>query len=163
MDKGDRSCYFVGETVTLNLLSPGDSVQVYKEGVLYSSIPVETENIRLSDLDSGVYQARIFQGERNSDYTTWMMVDKTVVPSVDEMKVYFGSENSTPVSLFFCSKAGGRSFAIDETICRRFSEEEIANGYISIPPERMKEEHPYFTITFATEFGNIATTPIEWK
>ena len=163
VDKGDRSCYFVGETVTLNLLSPGDSVQVYKDGILHSSIQVDKENIRLSDLEYGVYQARLFQGDRNSDYTTWMMVDKTVVPSVDEMKVYFGSENSTPVSLFFCSKAGGRNFTVDETICRRFSEEEIANGYISIPPDRMKEERPYFTITFATEFGNIATTPIEWK
>ena len=163
VDKGDRSCYFVGETVALNLLSSGDSVQVYKDGILYSTIPVEEEDIRLIVLDLGVYQALIFQGERGSDYTTWMMVDKTVVPSVDEMKVYFGSENSTPVSLFFCSKAGGRNYTIDETICRRFSEEEIANGYISIPPERMKEERPYFTITFATEFGNISTTPIEWK
>jgi hypothetical protein len=162
-EKGDRSCYFVGETVTLNLLSPGDSVQVYKDGVLYSSIPVEAENIRLSDLDFGVYQARIFQGERNSDYTTWMMVDKTVVPSVDEMKVYFGSENSTPVSLLFCNKAGGRGYTVNESICRRFSEEEIVNGYMTIPSERMKEDLPYFTITFATEFGNIATTPIEWK
>ena len=163
VDKGDRSCYFVGETVALNLLSSGDSVQVYKDGILYSTIPVEEEDIRLIDLDLGVYQALLFQGERGSDYTTWMMVDKTVVPSVDEMKVYFGSENSTPLSLFFCSKAGGRNYTIDETICRRFSEEEIANGYISIPPERMKEERPYFTITFATEFGNISTTPIEWK
>ena len=162
-DKGDRSCYFVGETVTLNLLSPGDSVQVYKDGILYSSIPVETENIRLSDLQLGVYQARIFQGERSSDYTTWMMVDKAVIPSVSEMRIFFESENSMPVSLFFCSKAGGRNFTVDETICRRFSEEEIANGYISITPERMKEERPYFTITFATEFGNISTTPIEWK
>ena len=163
VDKGDRSCYFVGEAVALNLLSSGDSVQVYKDGILYSTIPVEEEDIRLIDLDLGVYQALLFQGERGSDYTTWMMVDKTVVPSVDEMKVYFGSENSTPLSLFFCSKAGGRNYTIDETICRRFSEEEIANGYISIPPERMKEERPYFTITFATEFGNISTTPIEWK
>ena len=163
VDKGDRSCYFVGETVTLNLFSPGDSVLVFKDGVLHSSIPVETENIRLPDLDFGVYQARIFQGERNSDYTTWIMVDKTVAPSVDEMTVYFGSENSTPVSLIFCSKAGGRNFTVNETICRRFTEEEITNGYISIPPERIKEDRPYFTITFATEFGNIATTPIEWK
>ena len=162
-DKGDRSCYFVGETVTLNLLSPGDSVQVYKDGVLHSTIPVETENIRLPDLDLGVYQARIFQGERTSDCTTWMMVDKTVVPSVDEMKIYFRSENSTPVSLFFCSKAGGRGYTVDEIICRRFSEEEIANGYMIVPLERMKEDIPYFTITFATDFGNIATTPIEWK
>ena len=163
VDKGDRSCYFVGETVTLNLLSPGDSVHVYKDEVLYSSIPVETENIRLSNLDFGVYQARIFQGERNSDPTTWMMVDKTIVPSVDEMKVYFRSENSTPVSLFFCSKAGGRGYTVNESICRRFSEEEIANGYMTVPSERMKEDLPYFTITFATEFGNIATPPIEWK
>ena len=164
VDKGDRSCYFVGETVTLNLLSSGDSVQVYKDGVLYSSIPVEEEeDIRIPDLNLGMYQARIFQGERDSDYTTWMMVDKTVIPSVSEMRIFFESENSTPVSLFFCSKSGGRSFTVDETICRRFTEEEIANGYISIPPERMKEDRPYFTITFATEFGNIATPPIEWK
>ena len=163
VDKGDRSCYFVGESVTLNLLSPGDSVQVFKDGALYSSIPVEKENIRLSGLDFGMYQARIFQGERNSDYTTWIMVDKTVVPSVDEMKVYFGSENSTPVSLFFCSKAGGRGYTVNESICRRFSEEEITDGYLTVPSEKMKDDISYFTITFATEFGNIATTPIEWK
>ena len=161
VDKGDRSCYFVGETVTLNLLSAGDSVHVYKDGVLHSSIQTDLENIRLSDLDFGVYQACIFQGGSKSDYTTWIMVDKTIIPSADDMTLYFRSENSTPVSLFFCGKAGGRSFTVDETICRRFSDEEIADGFIPIPSERMKD--PYFTITFATEFGNISTTPIEWK
>ncbi|MBO7617483.1 MAG: hypothetical protein J6T22_09770, partial [Bacteroidales bacterium] len=59
--------------------------------------------------------------------------------------------------------AGGRGYTVDEIICRRFSEEEITNGYMTVSSERMKEDLPYFTITFATEFGNIATPPIEWK
>ena len=163
VDKGDRSCYFVGETVTLNLLSSCDSLQVYKEGTLHTTIQPKVEDVRLTGLNSGVYQARVFQGERASDYTTWMMVDRKIVPSVSEMRVYFESENATPVSLFFCGKDGGRDFTVSETICRRFTEEEIANGYMVIPPERMKESRPYFTITFATEFGNISTKPIEWK
>ena len=163
VDKGDQSCYFVGETVTLNILSSCDSVEVYKDGILHSTIQAETEDIQLTGLEYGAYQARIVQGERYSDYTTWMMVDRTVVPSTNEMRVYFGSENSTPVSIFFCGKAGGRSFTITETICRKFTEEEVTSGYMIIQPERMNESRPYFTITFATEFGNISTTPIEWK
>ena len=163
LDKGDRSCYFVGETVTLNLLSSCDSLEVYKDGILDSTFFPKVEDIRLTGLDYGVYQARVFQGERASDYTTWLMVDRTVIPSVSEMRVYFGSENATPVSLFFCSRTGGRSFTVAETICRKLTEEEITNGYMIIPPGQVKESNSYFMITFATEFGNISTTPIEWK
>lgn len=163
VDKGDRSCYFVGETVTLNLLSSCDSLKVYKDGILQSTFFPKVEDIKLTGLDYGVYQACVFQGERTSDYTTWLMVDRTVIPSTSEMRVYFGSENATPISVFFCSKAGGRSYTVAETICRKCSDEDIANGYMIIPPEQVKESNPYFTITFATEFGNISTTPIEWK
>lgn len=163
VNKGDRSCYFVGEKVTVNILSPGDSVEIYKDGALMAAIPVETEDIRLTDLDYGLYQARLMKADGYSDFTSWMMVDRTVVPAVDEMKLYFNSENAIPVSVFVCGKTGGRNAAVSEIICKRFTEEEIDRGYLEVSQDRLLRDQPYFMVTFATEFGNISTTPIEWK
>ena len=161
VDKGDRSCYFVGDEVTLNLSSSKGTVEIYKSGTLLSVIDVESEDLRLSDLNHGSYQARIIDGDRFSDFTSWIMVDRKIVSSAKEKRIYFESENSTPVSISFCGINGGRGCSAAETVCRRFTKEEIASGYMSIPSSRMP--HPYFMVVFATEFGNISTTPIKWE
>lgn len=163
VDKGNRSCYFVGEDVVLNVFTSGDAVEIYKDGVFHSVINMVTEEIRLTDLEYGLYQARVVNGGKYSDYTTWLTVDYKVIPSVSEMKLYFSSNNSIPLVISFCGKSGGRSYSVSETICRKFTEEEIANGYLVVTPEDIKKNQPFFMITFATEYGNISTTPIEWK
>lgn len=163
VDKGDRSCYFAGEDVVLNVFTSGDAVEIYKDGAFHSVINNVTEDIRLTDLEYGLYQARVVKGDKYSDYTTWLTVDYKVIPSGSEMKLYFSSNNSVPLVISFCNKSGGRSYSVSETICRKFTEEEIANGCMVVSPEKIKKNQPFFKITFATEFGNISTTPIEWK
>ena len=162
VDKGDRSCYFVGEDVILNIFSSGDIVEIYKDGTLQSTINVETEDIRLTDLDYGLYQARISKGDWNSDFTSWLMVDCSIESSKDEMIVYFRSNNSLPLSIAFCDKSGSRKLPFTEVFYRFFTEEEISLGYISIPQEKMKSSRQYFRITFETNFGRISTKPIKW-
>ena len=163
VDKGDKSCYFVGEDVVLNVLSMGDAVDIYRDGIFQKTIELETEDIRLTDLPYGLYQARLVRRDGYSDFTSWIVVDGTIVPARNEMRIYCKSDNSTPISVFFCGKTGGRSYSIDKTICREVTEEEITKGYIEISSEKKIPNNPYFIITFATEFGNISTTPIEWK
>ncbi len=160
-DKGDKSCYFVGEEVVLNLSSSKGTVEIYKDGVLLSLVDVDSEGIRLTDLDYGSYQARITDGDRNSAFTSWIMVDKRILSAAKERKVFFESVNATPLSISFCGKDGGRSIPASETICRRFTEEEITSGYMDISTSRKLS--PYFMIVFSTEFGNISTTPIKWE
>lgn len=159
VDKGDRSCYFVGEDVVLNLFSDGDYVEVYKDGSLFAIIEISAEDICLSDLEFGSYQARLVSGERYSGYTSWIMVDCSIYPSPKDMRICFGSKNSTPLSIFFGSQNGGR-IPFTEILCRRFFEEEVENGCISLSEEKTSTKYPYFVITFSTEFGNISTTPI---
>ena len=161
VDRGDESCYFVGEDVILNLASPKGTVEIYKDGILLSLVDVESIDLRLTDLDYGTYQARIIGDGKSSEFTSWIMVDRSIVPSAKEMKVYFDSENSTPVSITFCGINGGRSYSAAETICRSFTEDEIAGGFMDIPSS--KRIRPYFMIVFATEYGNISTTPIKWE
>ena len=163
VDKGDRSCYFVGDKVTLNILSSGDVVEIFKDGLIYSVIDVTSEDVQLSDLGYGQYQARLIAGGRSSDFTSWFVVDRTIHPSLEEMKLYFNSENATPISAFVCDRTGGRISNVTNTICRQFTEEEINSGYMEIPQERLLTDNPYFIVTFATDFGKISTTPIEWK
>jgi hypothetical protein len=163
VDKGDRSCYFVGEDVVLNILATGDIVEIYKDGVFYSSVDVSADDIRLSDLECGFYQARVCAGSRDSGFTDWIVVDRMVVPSVEEMRLYFGSENSRPLSVFVCSKNGGRLASVSDSICRQLTEDEISNGYLEVPQERLLSNHPFFVVSFQTEYGIISTTPIEWK
>ena len=162
-DKGDKSCYFVGEDVVLNLSSSDGTVEIYRDTTLQFVVDVTSEDLRLTDLDFGLYRARVVKGDSFSCFTSWMMVDKTIIPSVDEMRLYFNSKNAIPTTIFVCGKNGGRNSSFTEIICRRFSEEEIENGFIEISQDRLRREQPYFEVNFLTEFGTISTTPIEWK
>lgn len=161
VDKGDKSCYFIGEDVVLNLSSSDGTVEIYRDSVLISVVDVESEDILLTGLGYGSYQARVVTDDKYSGFTSWIVVDRKIVSSAEERKVYFESENSTPVSISFCGINGGRSYSVTETVCRRFTEEEIANGYMDIPSSC--KTRPYFKIVFATDYGNISTHPIEWK
>ena len=163
VDKGDQSCYFVGEDVVLNILSSGDVVEIYKDGVFDSTVTATgCDDLRLTDLDYGVYQARLIQGNRYSDFTSWMMVDYSIESSKEGMMVHFGSSNSTPLSISFCNKAGSRKYPFTEILSRRFTEEEVSLGYIIIPEDKVKSDRDYFKITFETDFGRISTLPIKW-
>ena len=162
-DKGDKSCYFVGEDVVLNLSLPKGTVEIYKDNALLSEVEVDSLDLRLTDLDYGSYQARIVEGEFSSDFTSWIVVDKQIVPSSAEMKLYFKSENAFPLSVFFCNKSGGRSYPLTDIICQNFTDEEIAMGCMELSPEKMKADRPFFIVTFSTEYGNITTTPIKWE
>ena len=146
----------------LNILSPGDTLELYKDGLLLSSISIESEDIRLNDLDYGLYQARMIQSERFSDFTSWMMVDCTIEPSKDEMAISFSSDNSRPVSISFCDQSGNRKYPYTEILSRDFTKEEVSLGYILIPQDKVKSDKQYFKITFETEFGKISTVPIKW-
>ena len=162
VDKGDQSCYFVGEEVVLNIFSPGEVLEVYKDGVFLSTISIESGDVRLTDLDYGLYQARLVQSDEYSDYTSWMMVDCTIEPSKDEMAISFSSDNSRPVSISFCDQSGSRKYPYTEILSRNFTEEEGSLGYILIPQDKVKSDKQYFKITFETEFGKISTIPIKW-
>lgn len=162
VDKGDQSCYVTGEEVVLNILSSGDIVEIYKDGVLQSSIDVITDDIHLTDLDYGVYQARLVKGENYSEFTSWIMVDCSISSSKGESRVYFNSQNSRPFSFSFCSESGGRTYPYTQILCREFTEDEVSQGYISIPLNKVKSDRPFFRITFATDFGRISTKPIKW-
>ena len=162
VDKGDQSCYFVGDDVILNILSSGDIVEIYKDGALLSTISVDSEDIRLVDLGYGYYQARIKKGDSFSDFISWVMIDCTIESAKNEMKVYFRSSNSRPVSLFFCDISGSRKSPSTEVLGRDFTEEEISLGCINIPQDRIKSNRQYFKITFETDFGRLSTLPIKW-
>ena len=163
VDKGDRSCYFVGDDVVLNILSSGDIVEVYKDGTILSTIDIEAADIRLTDLDYGFYQARIKKGDNYSDFTSWVMIDCSIESSKKEMKVYFGSSNSRPISIFFCDISGSRKYPFTEVLGRDFTDEEVSLGCISIPQDKLKSNRQYFKITFATDFGKLSTMPIKWQ
>ena len=162
VDKGDRSCYFVGEDVVINLLSQGDSLEIYKDDVLLSVIKDVSEDVRLSELEYGTYKARLAKGDVYSDYTFWIMVDCSIIPSKEENSIHFSSRNSSPLFIYFGAKTGGRGVPMTETLCRSFDEQEVFDGSISLAGEKVSPKSPFFVITFATEYGNISTRPIKW-
>lgn len=164
IDKGDQSCYFVGETVVVNLLSSFSYVDLYKDGVFLCSFDTkEIQDLSLPDLEYGIYQAF----GRNYDYTSepvsWIVVDCSISVSVeDECVILFSSRNSTPVCIHFCNIAGDRVYPYTELLCRLFNVEETSNGVISIPISELKKDCPYFVLGFSTEFGNAFTLPIRF-
>lgn len=162
VDKGDRSCYFVGEDVVINLLSQGDSLEIYKDDALLSVIKDVSDDVRLSELEYGTYKARLAKGGGYSDYTSWIMVDCSIIPSKEENRIHFSSRNSSPLFISFGAKTGSRGVPMAETLCRSFDEQEVFDGIISLAGEKVSPKYPYFVITFATEYGNISTRPIKW-
>lgn len=50
-----------------------------------------------------------------------------------------------------------------ELYTHSFDEEEIKQGFVEVPEDKIKNECDYFTISFATEYGIVSILPQEWK
>ena len=164
-NKGDKSCYIIGENVVLNLEEGYKKLEIYKDSKLYKQLNVGHElDIVLTDLPYGDYKARVTKNDKKSDFACWKVLDVQVDANAEADKVSFHSENATPVYLEFCQKTGTPMMA-----WHVLTEEEISNGFVKISElslaDRLKkkESEIYVKVHFECEYGRVINKPVLWK
>ena len=159
--RGDKACYIVGDSVTLNIFKRYETLEIYKDSVLYQSIKVgKNQDIVVKGLPYGDYKAMVVNGKKKSDYTYWKVIDTKV--SIDQKRniVKFYSKNAVPVYAEFCSLSGGRPTkgVFD------LSNEDIKNGYVDVSSfSRTLQKTRYVKVHFQCDYGRVTNKPIKWR
>lgn len=185
VNKGDKSCYFEGERVVINILcDEASKVEIYKDNILYDSFPVEPHSdIPLVNLPYGDYKARVLhndaiidsikpvymgkmtrgsQGQTQySKFTCWKVVNGEVNLSKGSRRIYFSSVNAIPDQIICCTINGTRP-PLSKGFYHIITDEDIQKGYVDVDYSKMTSEYPYIQVLFSTEFGNIIHKPINW-
>ena len=159
--RGDKACFIVGETVTLNIAKGFKIVEVYKDSVLYETINTNEDiDILLTGLPYGDYKARVVNGKKKSDYTYWKVVDVSVKTDSKKNIVSFHSKNALPVYVEFCTLSGGRpSNGIFD-----LSEEDVRNGYVNVASfSKDLKQRRHVKVHFECDYGRVTNKPLRWK
>lgn len=162
VDKGDKSCYQIGEEVIVNIMHEYDYLEVYKDNELYCSITDNTNDISLENLPYGDYKACISLNGSLSDFTYWKVVDIQIKTDKDNGRVYFSSKNAKPISVCFSSITGSRHNPATKLYNHSFTSEELISGSAIIPQNKTMSDYPYLKILFSTDYGVIQSKLINW-
>ena len=166
--KGDKACYITGEKVVLNVFGAYRNVEIYKDSTLYKMVNVDKNNdVILSDLPYGDYQARAVNGSSKSDFTRWKVIDVNVKVDRDKNRICFSSANATPVYYEFSDIAGNRPVNKAVRIyAAEFTEEQVKNGYVTVKaprkPTENKTGNPYVKVHFECDYGMVINKPLNW-
>lgn len=167
-NKGDKSCYIVGEDVILNVLTKWDKVEIYKDSELYREIDLHRNDsdIVLRDCPYGDYQARLVSKEKNSEYTRWKVIDVHVNIDKERKQIFFSSANAVPVYYEFCNISGIRPTNENRVYAAEFTDDELKKGCVNVKspkqPTREKPGFPFVKVHFACDYGMVINKPINW-
>lgn len=158
-DKGDKTCYRVGEPVLLNvLLDSVDRIELYDEkGDVVANQSVIDGECRFSDLTPGLYSAKAFIGQKASDAVYFEIVDTTISARIkgNHVIVDFSSKNAIPCYVILCKETGGK-YAL-----KQFTETETRAGEIKMVYPEVNSF--YVKVAFKGQYGIITNTPILLK
>lgn len=167
-NKGDKSCYIIGEDVILNVFSKGDKIEIYKDSKLYREIAIHKNDtdIVLRDYPYGDYQARLISKGTKSEFTKWKIIDVHVNIDKEKKRIYFNSANATPVYYEFCRRNGVRPTNKNRIYAAEFTDADLKKGYVTvmapIRPTQEKKGFPFVKVHFACDYGMVINKPINW-
>lgn len=167
-NKGDKSCYVLGESVILNVLGKGKEVEVYKDSKLYKKIKLSPQQLDLvlKDYPYGDYQACLVSGNNRSAFTKWKIIDAIVTIDKVNKRICFSSKNATPVYYEFCNIGGGRPSNKNRIYAAEFTSEDLKRGYVKVDPpykpSKSKAGYPYVKVHFECDYGMVVNKPVEW-
>lgn len=163
VDKGDKSNYLVGEDVIINVFAPYDSVVVFKDNQRYTNYVCDlgVSDVPLTNLSYGSYKAFLYDGNSETQSTSWIVVDYNVLYYSNGIEVHIDSRNAIPFAVKLCDRSGGRDHSANELFFRELTDEEISSGVVLIPHDRVLEGYSYVQVMFKTEYGIASTVPIK--
>lgn len=161
--RGDKACYAAGDSVMLNVFKPYKTLEIYKDSALYRTISVgKDSDIVVKGLPYGDYKARVVNDNKKSDYTYWKVIDARVKLDTINKRVYFCSENASPVYLEFSTQSGGRpTSGVFE-----LTEEDVRRGWADVSSymsQGMKAKARFLKVHFECEYGRVINKPVKWK
>lgn len=162
-NRGDRACFIVGDTVTLNIRNGFKKVNIYKDGKPYMNVKLDKNlDAILSGLPHGDYSARAINKTRVSEPTFWKVIETRVEVDRKNNMVSFHSDNATPVYLEFCSISGGRP----TKGIFKFTTDDIAKGYIDVSSYTTKlspkSNDCLVKVHFECNYGMVINKPVNW-
>ena len=162
-NRGDKACYVVGDSVTLNVFKRYKTLEIYKDTALYRTIRVgKDSDIVVKGLPYGDYKARMVSDNRKSDYTYWKVIDAHVKLDTINKRAYFSSKNASPVYLEFSTQAGGRpTSGVFE-----LTEEDVRRGWADVSSylsQGTKATARFLKVHFECAYGRVINKPVKWK
>lgn len=161
-NRGDKACYIVGDSVTLNIFKRYEILEIYKNSALYQTIKVgKNPDIVVKGLPYGDYKARVVNGKMKSNYTYWQVIDANIKLNKRLKTVSFNSANAKPIYLEFCTISGGRpSNGVFE-----LTDDDLARGSVDVSrfTDNLSGKSRYVRVHFESAFGRVMNKPIKWK
>lgn len=162
-NRGDRACFVQGDTVVLNISKEYKYIELYRNSQFYKRLKTRNDiDVKLVDLPYGEYRARLINGNKQSGYTSWIVVDIHVNVDVDNRFVFFSSSNSIPVYLEFCDISGVRP--TDGVF--EFTSRDIQNGKVDVSSFQMTKNQlrkgMYVKVHFECNYGRVINKLIKW-
>lgn len=153
--RGDMVTYMKGEEVIINVLNPAfKTVEVVKDGVPLTSLPISTEDITLHSLEPGSYAARLHSGNSTSKDVLFEIIDEntSVRKHGEKYAVSFSSTNGVPVYLVVCSRTGARKAIVDIT------PEDLSIGGLLLSGNY---SGLYLKVFYQGKYGRVSNEPIK--
>ena len=162
-NRGDKACYVVGDSVTLNVFKRYKTLEIYRDSALYRTIKIgKDSDIVVKGLPYGDYKARVVSDNRKSDYTYWKVIDAHVKLDTINKRAYFSSKNASPVYLEFSTQSGGRpTSGVFE-----LTEEDVRRGWADVSSylsQGIKAKARLLKVHFECEYGRVINKPVKWK
>lgn len=129
-NKGDKSVYPKQSDVIINVLDPVfTNLILLKNGVKERIIPIETEDITLSNLDEGFYEAYLLNADSVSTTVSFevMNTELSVEDLGSEYRIFLDNNYGRAEYVFYVLKTGSMQYYYN------VSEEDVIKGYKDIP------------------------------
>lgn len=152
--RGDQVTYVEGEDVIINVFSKKfKTLEVYRDGIMIQTIPIDSEDITLHALASGAYNAHLRNGNSVTEDVHFEIINEktSVSRHGSEYLVSFGSSNGVPVYLVVCSRSGARNKIVD------ISKYDISAGGLLLQGDL---SGLYLKVFYQGMYGRVSNEPI---
>lgn len=152
--RGDRVSYVEGESVTINVFNKQyDRIELYRNGILFSSILNDKADYVWDSLITGSYEAKLARDGSFSRSVFFEVINErtSVIKNGDSYDVFMGSENGIPLYWVVCSKNGARKLIKD------ISSSEKEAGELSIDGSY---SGLFLKVFYQGEYGRVSNKPI---
>lgn len=153
--RGDQVTFVEGEDVTINVFNMNyKSLELFRDGTMVNSMPLDTEDITFKSLESGEYKAHLQNNDKVSESICFEVINEktNVSRRGNRYLVSFDSSNGIPVYLVVCTRSGVRRTIID-----------ITQSDISVGGLVIKGDYRgcYLKVFYQGQYGRVSNEPIK--
>lgn len=157
VNRGDESSFREGENVVIDVFSSAyDQALVYKDGVLFRTLDIETDKIVLSGLPFGDYSVQLKDDDSVSKPTYFEVIQTEVSMRKCGVSVFLNasSKNASIKYIVYCTSTGARKRIIPVS-----HDTEESDTFVIPSPNT---HGLYLKVFFKGKYGLVSNEPIEF-